>query len=135
VQELLSNLKSDPKNYDIIVQTGNAYFDIGLYQEAIEYYKKANDMQPVPDILIDIGVCYFSLGQLDSALAAMNKGIQYRPDHKQGLYNIGIVLYNLKDYEGAIGKWTQLIETHPNTVEAIRVKEYINEIKNLQTGT
>jgi outer membrane protein assembly factor BamD (BamD/ComL family) len=51
------------------------------------------------------------------------------------LYNIGIVLYNLGDYNSAVVKWEQLIKAHPNTVEAIRVQQYINEIKDLQPGT
>ena len=135
VQKLMRDLKSDPDNYDLIVQTGNAFFDIGRYNQALHYYKEANDINPAADIFIDLGVCYFNLGQLDSALSAMNEGIKFNPVHKQGLYNIGIVLYNLGDYEGAISKWDQLIKAHPNTTEANRVQQYIYEIKELQTGT
>lgn len=135
VQKLLSDLKADPNNYDLIVQAGNAFFDIGRYNTAAEYYKKANSIQPVTEILIDLGVCYFNLGYLDSALTVMNDGIKFDPDHKQGLYNIGIVLYNLGDFNEAIAKWQHLIHVYPNTAEAIRVQQYINEIKDLQTGT
>jgi tetratricopeptide (TPR) repeat protein len=135
VQNLLSELKSDPNNYDLIVQAGNAFFDIGRYQQAIQYYKKAVQIQSVTELYVDMGVCYFNLGHLDSALTIMNEGIKTSPNHKQGLYNIGIVLYNLGDTDGAVLKWQQLIKAHPNTAEAIRVQQYIDEIKNVQTGT
>ena len=135
VQNLLSDLKTDPNNYNLIVQAGNAFFDIGRYRQAADYYKKANTIRPATEILIDLGVCYFNLGHLDSALVIMNEGLKSSPNHKQGLYNIGIVLYNLGDYDSAVVKWKQLIKAHPNTVEAIRVQQYINEIKDIQPGT
>ena len=135
VQQLISDLKANPNDYNLIIQAGNAFFDIGGYKQAIHYYKKANNIKPVVEILIDMGVCYFNLGYLDSALIVMQEGIKKNPNHKQGLYNIGIVLYNLGDFESAVVKWEQLIQAHPNTAEAIRVQQYINEIKNTQTGT
>lgn len=134
IQQLMVKLKSDPDNYDLIVQSGNAFHDIGRYNQAIRYYKKANTIQLVEDVIIDLGVCYFNLGKLDSALTIIEKALRQNPDHKQGLYNIGIVLFNLGNINGALDNWQHLIHTHPNTSEADRVQQYINEIKNTQTG-
>ncbi len=135
VQKLINDLKSNPYDYNLNVQAGNAFFDIGRYKQAIQYYKIANTIKPITEIFIDLGVCYFNLGYLDSALIVMQEGIRNHPTHKQGLYNIGIVLYNLGDFNGAVVNWRRLIQAHPNTTEAIRVQHYINEIKNAQTGT
>jgi tetratricopeptide (TPR) repeat protein len=135
VQKLMSDLNSNPNDYDLIVQAGNAFFDIGRYKQAIHYYKMANSIKSITEIFIDLGVCYFNLGYLDSALIVMQEGIKKNPNHKQGLYNIGIVLYNLGDFNGAVVNWQRLIQAHPNTAEALKVQQYINEIKNTKIGT
>ena len=131
----MTELQEDPDNFNLIVQAGNAFFDIGRYNQAIQYYEKAITIQPVVDILIDLGVCYFNLDKLDSALTTMEEALKQNPNHKQGLYNIGIVLYNIGRIESALENWQHLTHAHPGTPEADRVQQYINEIKNTQTGT
>ena len=136
IQKLMIDLEDNPDNYNLIVQAGNAYFDIQKYNQAIKYYTKANHIRINENVLIDLGVCYFNLGKLDSALIVMQKALNHNPEHKQGLYNIGIVLYNSGQLNRAVDNWEYLIQTHPNTQEAIRVQQYINEINShAKTGT
>ena len=130
IKPALTELEKDPKNYNLIVQAGNVYFDIQQYNQAIKYYIKANSIQIDENVLINLGVCYFNLGKLDSALVTMEDALKYNSNHKKGLYNIGIVLYNLGHINGALKNWQHLIHVHPNTEEVDQVQQYINEIKN-----
>lgn len=134
IQKLMSDLAANPDDYNLNVKAANAYFDIGKYQQAIKYYKKANSIRLVTEVQIDLGICYFNLGKLDSALITMQYGLKINPNHKQGLYNIGIVLYNMGQTDKAIEKWKQLIQHYPSSAEANNARQYINELKSTQTG-
>jgi tetratricopeptide (TPR) repeat protein len=135
IQKLMSDLKENPENYQLNVQAGNAYFDIGRYQQALKYYKRANFIRHDENVMVDLGVCYFNIGKLDSALTFMQAVLEHKPDHKQALYNVGIVYYNLNNFNKALENWQHLIHVYPNTPEADRVQQYINEIKNRKNGS
>lgn len=136
IQSILMELEKNPQNVDLLVQAGNAYFDIGQFEKAIIYYKNALTGEPEnAELLIDLGVAYFNLGQLDSALVLMQKALHVEESHKQGLYNIGIVYYNLGRMEQAIQSWNNLIIKHPGSAEAQAAKEFIDQLKKQQTGT
>lgn len=135
VQKLMRDIKENPDDFNLNVQAGNAFFDIGRYNQAIQYYKKAISISHDENVMVDLGVCYFNTGKLDSALTAMQNALQHDSDHKQALYNIGIVYYNLNNIDDALKYWQFLIQSHPETDEAKRVEQYINEIKNRQNGS
>jgi tetratricopeptide (TPR) repeat protein len=65
--------------------------------------------------LNNLDVCYFNLGKLDSALVMMQKALKHNPNHKQDLYNIGIVFYNLCHIDKAMGNWKNIINLYPDT--------------------
>ena len=43
---LKAALRADPKNYDVLVQLGNLYFDKQVFAPAIEYYRRALELDP-----------------------------------------------------------------------------------------
>lgn len=136
IQTILMELEKNPDNVDLMVQAGNAHFDIGQFDKAIIYYKNVSALHPGnAEILIDLGVSYFNLSQLDSALVFMQQALQIEDSHKQGLYNIGIVYYNLGRMDQAIQSWNKLIQKHTNSAEAQAAKEFIEQLKKQQTGT
>lgn len=130
IKDLLMELDRHPNNYNLIVQAGNAYFNIQRYNKAVKYYAKANNLNSDENVLIDLDVCYFNLGKLDSALVSMESALEHNPGHMQGLYNIGIVHYNMGLVEDALENWKHLVYIHHNSREAHQVQQYINEINN-----
>src|SRR5215510_5789461 len=46
VQALNTILKSDPKNVDAVIQLGNVYFDAEQWEDAIQWYRKALELDP-----------------------------------------------------------------------------------------
>src|SRR5687768_506797 len=46
VQALSTIIKSDPKNVDAVVQLGNTYFDAEHWDDAIQWYKRAVELDP-----------------------------------------------------------------------------------------
>lgn len=129
IQALKENLKTNPDNYEILIDLGNNYFDVGMYEPAIEQYGKALSLKnDDTNVLIDMGVAYFNIHKPDSALLYMNRALEIDPKHKQGLYNIGIVLYNIDEKSEAIHYWKKLIAFHPGSREAEAAEKFIKQI-------
>ncbi len=109
-------LAQDPNNEQTLIQLGHAYYDSGNPPKAIEAYSKALAINPNnPDVLTDMGVMYKQNGQPQKALESFDKAIKLNPKHEQARFNKGIVLmYDLKDKEGAIKVWEELVEIDPS---------------------
>lgn len=134
IQELKNAVAADPDNYQLNVDLGNNYFDIGRFDLAIKYYHKAihlNSGQPA--VLIDMGVSHFNVNNYDSALVYINQALKLDPRHVQGLYNAGIVYYNLKQYDQAIAVWQKLIRYHANSREAQSAQQFIKQVEAQKT--
>ena len=112
---LLQATRATPDNVNAWTQLGDFYFDAGDPDKAIEAYEKSlvlNDKRP--DVWTDLGVMYRRNGQPKEAVAAFDKANQIDPAHEVSLFNKGIVqLYDLKDREGAIKTWEQLVSINP----------------------
>lgn len=132
IQEIKDQLKADPNNTDLMIHLANNYFDIGRFDLAAIYYKKAIDHNlKQPEIFIDLGVSYFNLSKLDSALIFVNKALQLAPDHQLGLFNKGVIQYNMRQFDEAIATWNKLIKVHPESQEATTAKQFILEAKKM----
>ena len=133
IQELKDRWKANPTDFDLNVQLGNAYFDIGRFNRSISFYRNANKVNGnQPDILIDMGVAYFNLTKADSALYFIEKALQADPNHKLGLFNAGIIYYNLNRPADAIRLWKRLILKYAGTREAKAAQEYIKQVESEQ---
>ncbi len=130
IKELEDQLKNDPHNGELMVHLANSYFDIGRFDRAIAFYKKAiAHKMSTPEVLIDLGVSYFNISKMDSALIFVDEALKIKPDHRLALLNKGVIEFNLGRYNAAINSWQKLIQLHPGTKEATNAKEFIKEAK------
>ncbi|MGD9899978.1 MAG: tetratricopeptide repeat protein [Calditrichaceae bacterium] len=131
LREIQQALLNDPDNYDLNIQAGNNYFDIGRFESAIVHYKQALKTKSTDsNVLIDLGVSLYNINQPDSSLFYMNRALEINPNHLQGLYNTGIVSYNIGKVDAAVSVWQKLISIHPDSREAEAAKQFIEQIKN-----
>jgi tetratricopeptide (TPR) repeat protein len=127
---LKSILGSNPKDLNALIRLGNLYYDNSKYQDAIEYYGKALEIDPNNvDVRTDRGSCYWSLGQADAAIGEFQKSLQVNPSHGQTLYNLGIVyLHGKNDMEGARKAWQRLLATNPEFPDRSRIQEMLTSL-------
>ncbi|MGD9486827.1 MAG: tetratricopeptide repeat protein [Calditrichaceae bacterium] len=131
LRDLQQALLSDPDNYDLNIQAGNSYFDIGRFESAIVHYKQALKTKSTDsNVLIDLGVSFFNVNQPDSSLYYMNRALEINPTHLQGLYNTGIVNYNIGKVDVAVSFWQKLISIHPESRESQAARQFIEQIKS-----
>lgn len=105
-----------PDNMEAWTQLGNYYFDSDNPGKAIEAYNKSLALNPNnADVLTDLGVMYRRNGNPKEAIAAFDRATAVDPSHPTARFNRGIVqLYDLKDRDGAIRTWEELVKLHPD---------------------
>jgi tetratricopeptide (TPR) repeat protein len=127
---------ANPKDMTTLVQLGNLYYDHARYEQAIEYYGKALDIDPKnADVRTDRGTSYWNLNQPDQALAEFEKSLQLNPGHAQTLYNMGVVYLNGKnDPVGARKAWQTLLDRNPSYPERAKVEQQIASLGSMAPG-
>ncbi|HET7842014.1 MAG TPA: tetratricopeptide repeat protein [Terriglobia bacterium] len=124
-------LSSDPKNYELLVQLGNLYYDKQAYAPAIEYYRRALELRPNEvNVRTDLGTAYWYTGLPQNAIAEYQKSLQTDPGHEQTLFNMGVVYKDgLKDPSKAIAAWEKLLKLHPDYSNRDRAQALIEEAR------
>lgn len=124
-------LSSDPKNYDLLVQLGNLYYDKQYYAPAIDYYRRALESRPNEvNVRTDLGTAYWYSGFPENAISEYKKSLAVDPGHSQTLFNMGVVYKDgLKDPKDAIATWEKLLKLHPDHPDRQRILGLIEEAK------
>jgi tetratricopeptide (TPR) repeat protein len=113
---------------------GNAYFDAGMHEKAVEAYEKSLYIfYDNPDVWTDLGVMYRRTGQPERAIKAFDQAIKINPSHETALFNKSVVyMHDLENNEGAAQALRELIELNPlaKTPNGLPVAEIIKGLEN-----
>ncbi len=94
---------------------GNLLFFQGKYNEAIDEYNKALEINPNDShTWLYNGRALDNLGRYDEALAAYNKALEINPNFLLAWTNKGNVLLSLGRYEDAITAYNKALDIDPN---------------------
>ena len=130
-EPLLEKLKSDPNNADLLNQLGMTYRATHQFKTAIEYYQKALVLNPKNvGARTDMASCMYYLGDVDGALAQLDKSLTYDPKHMGSLMNIGIIRWKGKnDVNGAVAAWQKALKLTSNPQEQQIIEHMIAEAR------
>jgi hypothetical protein len=129
VRDLEEAVAKDPKNYDLLVQLGNAAYDGDDPRQAVDAYERAVRIKDGdPNVLTDLGVSYRNLGDPDKALSFFNRAAKADPKHWQAVFN-QIVVYGFDKGDPAKAKalLKQLRKDHPEIPSLDRLEAEIQE--------
>jgi cytochrome c-type biogenesis protein CcmH/NrfG len=131
---LLAKLKTEPNNADLLNQLGVMYRATHQFKTAIDYYQKALAINPKNvGARTDMASCMYYLGDVDGALAQLNKSLSYDPKHMGTLINIGIIKWKGKDdVNGAIAAWQQALKLSSDPKDKEVLEHMIAEAKQQQ---
>lgn len=125
----------------IYYSKGLAESDIGNYEGAVKYYKKAVEEDPEFAFAWDnLGLSYRQLNQYDDAIDAYNKSLKIDPNGLLPLQNIAIAYIYKEEYQKAIRAYKQLAKIDNNNPEvfygigniyATTLKEYEKGLDNM----
>jgi tetratricopeptide (TPR) repeat protein len=99
---------------------GNAYYDKGLSDQAIQDFDQAIKLDPnYAEAFYDRGSAYFQKGDYDRALQEYNEAIRLKPDYVDAYNNRGDVYYQKGDIDHALEDVGQAIKLSPNQATSV----------------
>lgn len=108
-------LYSIPEAYN---NRGNAYLSLGNYQQAIEDFNKAIELDPnYAKAHNNRGLAYGSLGKYDLAIENFDATINLNNRESRAYYNRGNVFKALGNYQKAIEDYNRAIELNPKKAD------------------
>jgi tetratricopeptide (TPR) repeat protein len=112
-------IEIDPNNASVYFDRGNAYYNLGDYNTAIDDWTQAIKINPkLAEAYYNRGVAYADLGDYNTAIDDWTQAIKIDPKNTRAYNNRGYAYYNLGDYNTAIDDWTQAIKIDPNNANA-----------------
>lgn len=129
-------VRSEPASLDPFIvgklanehgKLGDAYADLGRYDQALEEYRKAVMLRPnFVDILTKIGTTLREKGDLDQAIEAFAKAKEAGPKYVPAYIHLGITYYTQGRQDLAIQEWKAAQKIDPAN-RAVQV--YLNLAK------
>jgi superkiller protein 3 len=103
----------------VLLNLGSCLHDSGKYNEAIAYYKKAEEVDPHnPLIMENRALAYYSLGQVDQAIEHIRRSLILDPTNSRAQTFLGRALETNGDKEEAIRSYKRAIELDPMNADA-----------------
>ncbi|MCD6036432.1 MAG: hypothetical protein K0S67_316 [Nitrososphaeraceae archaeon] len=103
-----------------LISKGTDVYDLGKYQEALEYYDKALAIDPNYDVaLYSKGSALSKLGKDQEALEWYDKALAIDPNYVAALNNKGTSLDDLGNYQEAIEWFDKALAIDPNYVSTL----------------
>jgi len=124
-------VQKDPKDVQAWTRLANVYQDAGMFQPAVEFYKRALDLTPNDaNLLTDLGICYQGMRQLDQALESLEKAQKADPANWQSLYNIVVIAgLEMRRFDRADAALAKLQEIHPDAPNLAQLKDALDKAR------
>ncbi len=102
------------KDWSIFYALGIAYGNKGEYNNAIEAYQKAVEINPKnDDPYNNMGIAYDEKGDYNNAMEAYQKVVEINPKDDKAYNNMGIAYYDKGEYDNAIKAFLKALKLNP----------------------
>lgn len=130
---------TNPKDPSLRLRLANMQQDAGMFQPAIDSYKKYLAMQPEdPNARVDMGVCYYNLGLSDTthafedfstAVREMRGAFVRVPTHQAAAFNLGIVFLQMGELDSSNVWFQRAVSINARTELGERAQKILEEHK------
>ena len=112
-------IEVQPNSDDAINNLGYLYMELGEYERAIEYLKKAILINPNNfSALNNLGKVHEEKSLYSDSLRYFDNAIMLKPDYAEAYSNRGVISKNLNKFELAINDYDTAIQLDPENPEA-----------------
>ncbi|NJO46276.1 MAG: tetratricopeptide repeat protein [Oscillatoriales cyanobacterium RM2_1_1] len=123
LKTLNRSVQLDPRNAAAVQQRGNAYYDLGNYDQAITDYTQTIQLNPDgADAYLNRGLILQDQGDLAGAIADYTRVIQLQPQDADAYYQRGLAHLAQGQYQAAIADHTEVIRLQPQEPSAYRAR-------------
>ena len=131
VTESLEKARNEPKNFEAQVKAAELYYQIGRYDQAIEFLLKANQLNPTDyRTVVVLGMVNLDAGRFDTAEKWYRAAMKIKDDDimvAAGLAEATLQKGDAKGAEEAIAKVEQI---DPNNQDLPRFREKLTSLKS-----
>ncbi|MFA6541281.1 MAG: tetratricopeptide repeat protein [Bacteroidota bacterium] len=128
ITALENELKSDPKNSDVLLHLANRLHDAKFYIRAIDIYKKFLALKPSnADARVDLGICYFESGDTKTAVSEIEHALTIDPKHQMAMFNLGIIQLDAGNVGEATRWFKQCMEIDPTSIVGKKAKDLLQQ--------
>lgn len=130
--DLKDKLKNNPNDSVVLGQVGDVYFDLRQFSDAVDYYKRALEADPVDvDSYNDLGLAYHYMGDSAKAVDVINTGIEKNPYYQRIWLTKGFILaYGTGDVEGAVEAWGKANSLDPQSQVGIAAADFLAQFQD-----
>jgi len=136
LNELKRRLEADPKDLDAATKLANMYYQVGMWDQSLQFYDIALALAPDdPNLLTDSGNVHRELGNHVQALERFRRAHEADPEHWQSLFNTVVVAaFDLKQLELADVAMVRLDELDPAPAQLPALKKALADFRAQETG-
>jgi tetratricopeptide (TPR) repeat protein len=117
------------ESYEDLVRQGNGFMDQHSYDMAIGAYSRALAIDSTdPNVMTDMGVCFYALGKPQQAIALFDQAIALDSGHAIAYFNLGIVHREMNDREKARACWKKVMALQPGKAISDTVRKYLEQM-------
>lgn len=126
-------LARDSTHLEARIALADVLYDTGNWSEAVIHYKSAARVDSLRVATwVDLGVCYYNLGQARLAEDRFEHALRLDPHHPVALFNLGIVHEQREEHEQALDFYHRAMSASPpeNMREPLvtRMKEVMTKL-------
>jgi len=130
VEPMLAELQKNPNDADLLAKIARAYMAAQQFQSAEQYYEKSAAVKPNADNLNELAFVYVKLGDLDKAIASLEKARTIDPKNSKVLFNLGYFEWKGKvDPKAAIAAWEAFLKADPSSPKRTEVEQMMAQAK------
>ncbi|MBT5856139.1 FAD-dependent oxidoreductase [bacterium] len=113
--DLMQQLEDDPTNPALLIQVGDTYVHSGRFNEALDYFHKANKLRPLHvSILARIGHTYRKQGEYIKAIDTLKIAIEKDINNIFVIANLAACYMALKHFDAAEKLYRYALHKTPN---------------------
>jgi tetratricopeptide (TPR) repeat protein len=128
----LEKARNEPKNFEAQVKAAELYYQIGRYDQAIEFLLKANQLQPADYRTVTLlGVANLDAGNYDTAVKWYQTAMKMKSDDVMVLSGLAYASLQKGDAKAAEDAIAKLEKVSPNSEDLPQFKE---KLASLKTG-
>ncbi len=122
-------LERDSTNVAARINLANVLYDTANWGEAIIHYKSALRLDPQRiTTVVDMGVCYYNLGQSEAAESLFTHALTIDSAHPIALFNLGVVSEGQSRWEDALGFYHRAVQANPPAEVRSVLEEHIKTV-------
>ncbi len=132
IEMLKRKLRENPDDARLVAYIGDLYFDRRQFAKAIDYYKRAIELNPDDvDSYNDLGLSNHYLGNSVEGLRFVEEGIKKNPYYQRIWLTKGFILaFGMGNLEKAREAWEKAVAIDPETQVGRAAKEYLAQFEN-----